>query len=83
MYIRSHPIDFRTLVQCTPLPRLWGIFLYIVSVSPVSESGLSMAGAGAYLQDCPPLNVTHSEFWGVMSYFLSRQNRKLLRKRGK
>ncbi len=68
-------INLRGLVLYTLLPELWDIFKKIIAISPMTETGFSLTGADAFLNGYPEvLQVTHSEFWKCMTYFLSRMN---------
>lgn len=61
----------------TPLPRLWEVFETVASVSISNEGYFSLSSMGDYLKDCPPLNISHSEFWSIMATFLSKTNERV------
>ena len=69
------------LTLYTLLPELWEIFSIIITVSPMTESGFTLAGASTYIQNCELPQVTHREFWRVMIYFLNRTNTKFLERK--
>jgi len=78
IYITDQELDMKKLITLTPLPELWSAFQNIISISPMSKSGFTMTGALAYLDGYEAPQVTHSEFWAVMRYFLTRMNEKFI-----
>ena len=77
IYITDRDLNVKRLVTLTPLPELWSAFQNIISISPVGENGFSLVGAASFLDGYShPHQVTHSEFWGAMRYFLNRLNEK-------
>ena len=78
LYITDHDVDLRRLITLTVLPELWSAFQTIISISPVTKNGFSLVGASSFLDGYELPQVTHSEFWTVMKYFLNRTNEKFL-----
>ena len=76
VHVPDQEIDLLSMTRYTPLPYLWDAFQTIIAVSPTNEGGFSLSGAQCYLEGCEPIEVTHSEFWNVMIYFLKRTNEK-------
>lgn len=72
-------IDLRSLIKYTYLSELWEIFLTMISISPSTDHGLTINNAGLYL-DGVTVQVTHQEFWWVITYFLGRMNEKFREK---
>ena len=60
----------------TFLPEVWDIFENIIRLSPMVESGFTLSMTATYLEYNEPIQVTHSEFWDCMRYFLYRINEK-------
>ena len=66
----------------TPLHELWIVFRAASQISPRDLDGLlTLSGIGTYLETCPPLNVTHDEFWMAMLKFLDSTNQRIIQKR--
>lgn len=62
------------LIKYTPLLELWDIFETIITLSAVDSEGyFTLNMADTYIKDLE-INVTHSEFWSAMGYFLYRKN---------
>lgn len=82
IYITDHDLNMKHLVISTVLPELWVSFQNIIAVSPMTEHGFSLSGASAFLDgyQMPP-QVTHSEFWSAMRYFLARLNEKFIQRK--
>lgn len=78
--VKGQELDLRSLVLETPLPQLWRIFTRIVNASQVTDAGLTLTGAQAYLMEAPVIQVDHGTFWTAMNYFLQRTNAKYLRR---
>ena len=64
----------RSIVRYTILPELWDIFVRIIAISPVSDSGFTLSNADTYLNGCKLPEITHEGFWCTMMYFLRRMN---------
>lgn len=82
-YVIAQQIDLRTLVLYTQLTELWNIFKKIILISPFEEYGFTLVNAEAYLKNYnfELIQVTHEEFWNVMTHFLERMNEKFLEKK--
>ena len=81
VYITDRELDIKRLVILTPLPELWSAFQHIISVSAITEHGFNLSGAYSFLDGYShPAQVTHSEFWSSMRYFLGRLNEKFAQK---
>lgn len=81
--IMDQDIDMLRLILFTPLPELWSAFQTILSISPLDSNGyLTISMAGDYIKDTE-LDVTHSEFWRAMTYFLDRKNQAIYAERNK
>ena len=82
-YVSAQLIDLRTLVRYTQLPELWSIFKNIILISPIEEYGFTLVNAEVFLKDYDyeRIQVTHYEFWNIMTYFLGRMNEKFMDKK--
>jgi len=66
----------------TPLPKLWKCFEYTIAISQRDHNGLvTLSGLPTYLSTCPPLNVTHDDFYEAMAHFLDSTNLRIIKKR--
>jgi hypothetical protein len=77
------------LISFTPLPELWQIFEFAVSLYGADDYGVRLTMLETYvngtygsLTEClNELNVTHWEFWNCMGYFLNRLNENIATRR--
>lgn len=63
----------------TKIPELWNVYSLIASMTPIIESGRSLAGAAGFLIGAN-LPYTHDVFWNAMIVFLSADNESFFRK---
>lgn len=78
-------VALRPLLFYTCLPQLWEIFNLSCSLSAFDADGLpSLSNITAVINfNDAELNISYTDFWAAMSYFLHRLRKQILAERRK